>query len=416
MSQLEKPLLVHAESPPNKRPQLVRATGSSRWSVVVAVLLRELKAKLLTPGYLWSTIAFAVIAFFTPAVINRRDDRTLAIAIPPESGGLTELLKSGAQSVWSIREVSDKNEAETLVVNGDVDAYLSPAIDGGWSLVSSEAVSPQSLEALQTLLTTQALTTSAIEAGASPDELAETVSEATVTPVILEQLVDTTTLLFALGIGVIIVFIVLLWGATMASDVVQEKTTRVVEILLATLRPWQLLAGKILAVTIIGILQAALVLAATWGGVELFGDGISFEGLSIELVVVGTISVLIGVPLLASFMAAMAARVDHPDDVSTATQPVYLLLMIPFAAVVFLALETPTSTVLEVLAYAPVTNIFAMPVFVTVGDVAVWQLLASLVVALLTLTAAVALAGRIYSNSVLRSGTTVSVREALSST
>lgn len=407
----------HTSDTPPQRPQVVHTAGANRWSVVFAVLFRELKAKLLTPGYLWSTLAFAAVAFFTPALLNRGGDAASVIAIPPESGALTGLLESGAQGAWSIREVADNDEAEALVTNGDVDAYLSPAADGGWSLVSSEAVSPELLESLQTLLATQSLTTSAVEAGATPDQLTEAVSGATINPVILEQaVVDMPTLLFALGVGVTIVFIVLLWGATMANDVVQEKTTRVVEILLATLRPWQLLAGKIIAITVIGILQVAAVLAATWAGLELFGDGISFEAIPVELVVVGVISVLIGVPLLASFMAAMAARVDHPDDVSTATQPVYLLLMVPFAAVVFLAFEKPSGAVLEILSYAPVTNIFAMPVFVAAGDVAPWQLLASLAIALLTLAAAIALAGRIYSNSVLRSGTTVSFREALSST
>lgn len=417
MTTLDESPPPHISDPPSQRPQLARTAGTNRWSVVFAVLFRELKAKLLTPGYLWSTIAFAAVAFFTPALLNRGGDNTSVIAIPPESGGLTGLLESGAQGAWSIREVADKHEAEALVTNGDVDAYLTPAADGSWSLVSSEAVSPQLLESLQTLLSTQSLTSAAVEAGATPEQLTEAVSDATVTPIILEQsVVDMPTLLFALGIGLTIVFIVLLWGATMANDVVQEKTTRVVEILLATLRPWQLLAGKIIAITIIGILQVAAVLAATWAGLELFGDGISFEGIPVKVVVVGVISVLIGVPLLASFMAAMAARVDHPDDVSTATQPVYLLLMIPFAAVVFLAFEKPNGPVLEILSYAPVTNIFAMPVFVTAGDVAPWQLLVSLAIALLTLAAAIALAGRIYSNSVLRSGTTVSFREALSST
>lgn len=414
MPPLDPPSLQQSEGSSHQRPKLVRTIGASRWSALVAVLRRELKAKLLTPGYLWSTIAFAAIAFFTPAVFNLGDDQTSVIAIPPESSGLVEILKNGSQSTWSLREVANNNEAESLVINGEVDAYLAPAANGSWSLVSSETVNSSLLELLQTQLTTHALTSSAVEAGATSGQLTEAVSRATVTPVTLEQdVVDIATLLFPLGIGMIIVLIVMLWGSTMANDVVQEKTTRVVEILLATLRSWQLLAGKILTITIIGILQAAAVILGTWAGLEFFGEGIPFEGIPIGSAVIGASSIFIGVPLLSSFMAAMSARVDHPDDVSTATQPVYLLLMLPFAAVVFLALESPNTIALEILAYAPVTNIFAMPVFATVNDVAPWQLLVSLVVALLTLAASIALAGRIYSSSVLRSGTTVSVREAL---
>lgn len=415
MPTLENSRAPLTEDTPATRPQLTR-TSRNRWAIIAAVLRRELNARLLTPGYLWSTIAFAAIAFLTPAVLHRGDNEAPVIAVTPEVAVQTSLLESGSQGAWSIREVADNTEAEALVANGTIDAFLTPAADGGWSLVSAETLNPALQNSLQTLLETKALTDSAIEAGASPDQLAETVSGATVTPVLLDQIVDMSTLLFALGVGLVTVFIVLLWGATMAADVVQEKTTRVVEILLATLRPWQLLAGKILAITTIGILQVAAVILSTWAGLELFGDGISLEGIPVEVMIVGVISILIGVPLLCSFMAAMAARVDHPDDVSTATQPVYLLLMVPFAAVVFLAFEMPKSTVMAVLAYLPVTNIFAMPVIVAVDDVEPWQLLASLVIALLTLVVAIILAGRIYSNSILRTGAIVSFREAISST
>ncbi|SDS42171.1 ABC-2 type transport system permease protein [Corynebacterium timonense] len=415
MPTLENSRASLTEAPPQQRPQLTRTSGN-RWSIVAAVLLRELKARLLTPGYLWSTVAFAAVAFFTPAALNRGDSESPVIAVAREAGELTSFLESGAQGAWSIREVANTAEAEALVANGDVDAFLTPAVDGGWSLVSATSLDPELQNSLQSLLASVALTDAAAEAGASPDQLAEAASWATVTPVFLEQSADLPSQLFALGVGLVTVFIVVLWGASMAGDVVQEKTTRVVEILLATLRPWQLLAGKILAITTIGILQVSAVILATWAGLELFGDGISLEGIPVEVFVVGVISVVIGVPLLCSFMAAMAARVDHPDDVSTATQPVYLLLMVPFAAVVFLAFEMPNSTVMEVLAYLPVTNIFAMPVFVTVDDIPLWQLLASLTVALLTLVAVIALAGRIYSNSILRTGTIVSFREAVSST
>lgn len=416
MTTLGESLPAHnSDTPP--RPQLEHTARANHCPVVLAVLLRELKAKLLTSGYLWSTIAFTAIAFFTPALLNHGDNDTPVIAIPPESSNLTRLLESSAQGSWSIRETTDNSEAEALVTNGAADAYLTPSADSGWSLVSSEAMNPQLLESLQALLTTRSLTTFAIETGATPEQLNKIVSGTTVNPVILEQVaVDTSTLLFALGIGLTVVFIVLLWGATMATDVVQEKTTRIVEILLATLRPWQLLAGKIIAITAIGILQAAVILAATWAGLKLFTNGTFLTGIPVELVIVGVVSVLIGVPLLASFMAAMAARVDHPDDVSTATQPIYLLLMAPFAAVVFLAFENPNGIMLEILSYIPVTNIFAMPVLVTVDTVTLWQLLASLAIALLTLVTAITLAGRIYSHSILRSGTTVSLREALSST
>ena len=114
-------------------------------------------------------------------------------------------------------------------------------------------------------------------------------------------------------------------------------------------------------------------------------------------------------------MAALASRVDDIDDVSTATQPAYLLLMLPFAVVIYVVFGDSSTELLEALSYTPIVNIFAMPFSVVVNGAHPWQMLTSFGIGLATLAGIIALAGRAYSNSILRSGAIVSLRDAFTS-
>lgn len=399
-----------------ERPQIDYKTRKQRWTAVFAVLRREIKSRMLTHTYLWSTLTFAAVAFFTPALLNRNRDEASVLVIPPEANSVSRILELEREAPWSLMTAENTIEARNLVSAGHADAYLTRSEDNGWSLISAEPLDDRLLTALESSLDTHALTSVALEAGASRVEINESLSDAIIDPLVLDtNSVDTQPILFALGIGITVIFIVLLWGSTMANDVVQEKTTRVVEILIATLRPWQLLAGKILATTIIGTLQVAAILFATWGGLKAFGHGISFAGVPVELFIAGVFSILIGVPLLTSLMAALASRVDHIDDVSTATQPAYLLLMLPFAMVIYVVFGDSSTELLEALSYTPIVNIFAMPFSVVVNGAHPWQMLTSFGIGLATLAGIIALAGRAYSNSILRSGAIVSLRDAFTS-
>lgn len=398
------------------RPCLEHRRGSmNAVAAIWAVLRRELGARIPTSGYVWSTLIFAAVAFASPYLtsIGGSDDEPVRIAVTSEGRQLTETLEAGGIEV---EITAAQQDAEALLREESVDAVLMRAGTGieGWTLLGDTSISPASLDAVQSAITTQRLIEVAQDAGVSPDEFSVAAEQSTVRTELLDpDGGDLPEILFALGSGAVIVFVILLWGATMASDVAQEKATRVVEIIIATIKPWQLLTGKIFAITIVGLLQVAIALAAAYAGLELFADGIDLSFLSPQVLTAGLIAVLIGVPLLAMLMAAMAARVEHADDLGTATQPVYLLLMAPFAAAVFAVFRAPDGLVMQVLSLAPVTNLFAMPARIAQTDVPVWELGASAVMALLAFATSVVIAGRIYSGSILRAGGPVSLRQSL---
>lgn len=400
----------------DRRPSLELRRGSmNAVAAVWTVLRRELGARIPTSDYLWSTLIFAAFAFVGPYLISLggSDDDTVRIAVTSESQQFTDELDAIGVDV---EVTTSREDAEELLRDETVGAVLttSASESGGWTLLGDTAVSPATVDSVQSAITTQHLTSLVAEAGFSSGEISAAIEQSAVQTALLDPDGDNMPeILFSLGSGAVIVFVILLWGATMASDVTQEKATRVVEIIIATIKPWQLLTGKIFAITIVGLLQVTITLAAAYAGLELFASGLDLSFLTSQVLVAGIISVLIGVPLLSMLMAAMAARVEHIDDLGAATQPVYLLLMAPFAATVFAVFRAPDGLAIQVLSMAPVTNLFAMPARIATGSVPSWELSVSTAVALLAFAVSIFVAGRVYSGSILKSGGTVSLLQSL---
>ena len=132
---------------------------------------------------------------------------------------------------------------------------------------------------------------------------------------------------------------------------VEEKASRVVEVLLATVRPRVLLTGKIVGIGLLGLLQllllgvVAVVAGRVSGGLDLTGDAIGVLG-----VVVGWF--LLGYSFYAAVFAASAARVSRQEEVQNVTTPVTMLLLVSFFAGIYASNE-PNSTATAVLSVVP---------------------------------------------------------------
>ncbi|WIM72413.1 ABC transporter permease [Corynebacterium suedekumii] len=217
----------------------------------------------------------------------------------------------------------------------------------------------------------------------------------------------------ALAVGLAIVIVVMLWGATLATGVVDEKASRVVEILLACIRPWQLLIGKVLAVSLLGLTQIAALAAAALAGIAASGTPVPMPSLATPVIPAALICLILGVVLFSILMAALAARVERQEDLSSVLQPAYMLSLGPFIATVLLVFNSPNSLWLDVASIVPFFNVFAMPVRMAIETVPLWQQALALLVCLATIAASSALSGRIYGNAILRSGGKVTLRDSL---
>jgi ABC-2 type transport system permease protein len=200
------------------------------------------------------------------------------------------------------------------------------------------------------------------------------------------------------------------YGIAVASGVVEEKASRVVEVLLAAIPPRALLAGKIAGIGALGLLQMLLVtgvglgLAAASGAVEL--DGGQAGTLAVVLV-----WFVLGYLVWAALYAMAGAIVSRQEDLQSSTTVLTVLLVLSYL-IAFPALDDPDSALAVAASIIPFSSPIVMPSMVALGEASAVELVASLALFGVALAVLVPAGARIYENAVLRMGKPLKLREA----
>jgi len=230
----------------------------------------------------------------------------------------------------------------------------------------------------------------------------------------------------AYAIWFLLYIAILLYGAQVLGAVVEEKASRIVEVLVSSLRPFQLLAGKVIGVGAVGLLQmgiwllAGKLLADNRAGVaRLLGQSdeaaAAIGSFSLPPVPVTTIILALGFFLLGYFLyaamfAAVAAMVNTEAEARQAQTPVVMLLVIPSLLMVGI-LNTPDGQMALTLSLIPFTSPIAMPVRWAASPVPIGQVMLSLALLFLTVVAITWVAGRIYRVGILAYGKKPGLKE-----
>jgi ABC-2 type transport system permease protein len=282
--------------------------------------------------------------------------------------------------------VSTREEAIALVRDGEVDAAV---VQG--SEVSELGVTVIGLDE-------------------APTSVAAAISTAPDIEVLEPAKTDSAlAYIVALGFGLVFFVSATTFGSTIAQSVVEEKQTRVVELLMAAIPVRALLAGKVIGNSVLAFAQITAIALITAVGLVISnqGDYLALLGPSIGWFVVFFV---FGFVLLAALFAAAASLVSRQEDVGSVTGPVMMLVMIPYFAVVFAG---DNDLVVAIMSYVPFSAAIGMPLRVFLGTAAWWEPLVSLVILLLATAAVIVIGSRIYGNSLLRTGGRVRLKEAL---
>ncbi|WP_032369343.1 ABC transporter permease [Rhodococcoides fascians] len=375
---------------------------------------RELSERLPSKAFLGSTAFLAILAFAGLFFSGGSDADTPKIGYTGDLGPVAAALDNAGGNGVSVRGLTDRAEGERLLADSELTAVVTGNSSTGFTTIVQESLSVETEGFIDRALESSALEQLALESGAQPGDVSNALSANVSQLEILDPAGNSTDLLVAMVVSLTLVLIIVLWGNTLASGVVDEKASRVVEVLLATIRPWQLLTGKVLAIAVLGLIQASALAAAVFAALAFDRNGSSLpSGMVGPTLFVGLVSLVLGVLLYLSLMAAFAARVERQEDLGAALQPVFVVCIGPFVASLLIALDSPQSPWLDIASIAPFFGPFAMPLRMAAEPVPVWQLLTSLLVCLVTIAAVGALSGRIYGNSILRSGGRVPLKEAL---
>ena len=199
-------------------------------------------------------------------------------------------------------------------------------------------------------------------------------------------------------------------GYFVAMGVVEEKSSRVVELLLSTIQPKHLLAGKILGLGLLGLAQllllavVGLAVAGLGGALDVDGDILVAAGLALVWFVVGY-------AFYASAFACAASLVSRQEDLQSVITPLTLVLMVGFF-VSFGVVSDPDGTLAKVSSFIPPIAPMTMPPRIALGEASALEIVGALAVTLGATALLVPLAARIYSGAVLRMGATIKLRDA----
>ncbi|MET0145703.1 MAG: ABC transporter permease [Ilumatobacteraceae bacterium] len=211
----------------------------------------------------------------------------------------------------------------------------------------------------------------------------------------------------------ILLFILLqTYGQWVVTAVTREKASRVVEVLLAVIRPRQLLVGKVIGIGTVALLHAAVLIAVALVTTRVMGVDIA-SGISVGDLLLSAAWFVLGYALYCNAYAAAGSLVSRVEDAQTVAFPIMLPLL--FGYLVSFTVVGGASTLLWVLAFFPPTAVVAMPTLFAVGEAPVWAVVVSMAMTVAAIVAVAALAARIYERSVLRTGKKLSWREAFRS-
>jgi ABC-2 type transport system permease protein len=203
----------------------------------------------------------------------------------------------------------------------------------------------------------------------------------------------------------------LTYGFWVATGVVEEKSSRVIEILLATIRPRDLLAGKVIGLGLLGLGQLllvalfGLVVAAATGALDITGDLVVAIALSLVWFV-------LGYAFYASAYAVAGALVPRQEEIQSSTTPLTMLILVSLFAG-FAVNDNPDGTLGHITAFIPPMAPVTMPSRIILGAAPAWEIAASAALMIAATLLLIPFAGRIYAAAVLRTGSAVKLRDAI---
>ena len=335
---------------------------------------REIKAKLRDKAFLFSTVLFLFIIIASIVLPTVFDGGPTKVAAT-DSATVAALKQAGLE----VREVADAAAAEQLVRDGDVEAAVVP----GPRVLAMDEAPDEVVRALSTQPPVQLL---------NPDAVSPFLSF--MVPTAIAMLTYITSLMF---------------GMQIAQSVVEEKQTRIVEILVSSVPVRALLAGKVAAMTLLAFAQIGLL-----AGVALLGMTVTDTDPGIVDSVGPAIGwfvpfFVLGFIMLASIWAGVGALAARQEDLGSTSSSVQMVVLVPFFAVLFLR---DNAVALKALSYFPLSAPMAMPIRIFEGGAAGWEPFAALGVLVVAAALLLVVGARVYQGSLLRTNTRTSFAAA----
>lgn len=386
--------------------------NNNSFRITWLVASREIRLRAKTRVFVITSVILLIavaLAVALPAILSGKSKAAKIGVVGGTTATITGIItQAGQLSGGQAVAVSERNQAaaEAALRNGDLAAVLVPDKEIIVKQVPLGGVSG-SVETLARLAGLSKLIQDVPGA-------ANAVAQGVTLPVRGLQAPSTSLSSRLTGLFTIVVVWVLIsvYGSQIALGIGEEKSSRVVEVLLSSVRPVQLLIGKVLGIGLLALTQAVgMVLVFIIAG---FASGSNLvHGATLNVVIAGGVFMILGYAFYCTAFAAAGSLVSRQSDVNSTIMPVQLPLILAYALSYTVIYANGANAFYHVLGFLPPTAPIAMPVLYAAGDVPAWQVVIAAVLTAAGTVWMARIAVRIYSNSILRTGPRISFRQAI---
>jgi ABC-2 type transport system permease protein len=379
------------------------------------VAVRELRERSRSRGFragLAVMLLVVVAVIVVPALLDTGPgarDVGVAGVIPAE---LPRAIAGQGDSVAMtvrVRRFEEVAAGQEAVRQQDVDVLVVDARRLEWRGRAEEQLRAVVTGAIQLV----AVQERAAAAGVNPDQLLALVRPVPVENVELGVVAGRSPNdeLAAIVMTVLLLMAITTYGNLVLTGVVEEKASRVVEVLLARMPARTLLAGKVAGIGLLGLAQMALTALAALVAVTMV-DAVEVPAVRGEVLawVVGWF--VLGYALYAVVYGALGSLASRTEDAQSVAGPVIYVLLAAYWASFLVVSGDPDSGWSQLLSLVPATAPFAMPARIALGVAAWWEPLVAAALALAAIGGLTVIAGRVYTGSILHTGPTLSLRDA----
>ena len=392
------------------------------YRAVGLVMWRELLERGLSKSYALSWLFLAILVGAGIAIPGFFGDdgsvRTYRVAtVGVESAGSGEMAKAmapgepGSYRIELTRS-SDSTGAAAAVVDGEVDAAL---VGGNMVKVLVGKDTPRELEAALRQAALSYQVQRMVASGEVSERAVAIMGGERVTTVTAEPDADAEAearqFLIAQVALVLLFMAVMTTGSWVLLGVTEEKTNRVSEVLLSSLRPWQLLAGKIIGVGLLGLLQFGSIAASLIVAVRLVLD-VTLPEVDAGFLAISLLWFVLGYVVYATGYAAVGAIAHRPEDAQNAAFPMMMVTVAGYLVGIIYVSGNPDTVWSTILTLVPVTAPFVLPVRAVSDSVAPWEQVAAFVLMVGFIILLIRAAGRVYAGGVFNYRTRVKARQA----
>lgn len=386
------------------------------WDHVRLVAAREITTRGGSKSFLVSTAltVLGVVALVVVPALFSSDSTTeweLGVIgeVPAgfeETLGLAVAAQDAEVTVVHLPDDADPDEA---VADDELDAVL---LDGR-ELVAEDSPPDGLVSSVGLAISQSRLVEQLTEAGLDQEETAAALSLEPVEVRTDADAEDDDASSAMAFIGVVVLFIAInSYGAWVLTGVLEEKASRVVELIVAAMPARALLAGKVLGIGLLGIAQLILI------GVAGVLAALAVDAIDVPTELLPSLGWIVlwfvlGFGFYAVGYATAGSLVSRQEDAQSASSPLVYVVLAAYFVTLGVIAPNPESTASRVLSQLPPVAPMAMPARITQDVAAPWEIALSIVLMLLAIWGMVRLAGRIYESSLLRTGARIKLGTAI---